>query len=152
MYFTKSLLSLPRRAGKFAKVRDSQERQRQDGIRGWITVSAHNMVGRENKLYANEVDQLTSRMRVYRLCTILFSCIDEAIFQIANDLAWALVIFKVLTYEDTIGSLTAFLGLWGALMGPITYFKLFVTNDRSTLILIDTTPNYLQLLAVIGTI
>ncbi|KAH8743612.1 P-loop containing nucleoside triphosphate hydrolase protein [Diaporthe sp. PMI_573] len=117
----------------FVGARDSQERRRQDGIRGWITVSAHNMVGRENELYAGEVNELMKRLRAYKLCGVFYTCIDELILQLADGLGWALVILRVLNYEATIGSLTAFLGLWNALMEPISFFKSFVTGAMEEL-------------------
>jgi ABC-type multidrug transport system fused ATPase/permease subunit len=116
------------RYSRFAKLRDSQERRRQDGIRGWITVSAHNMVARENKLYAKEVEDSMDKLRSYRITNIIYSCLDEVIYEVAISLGSALVIFKMLNFKATIGSLTAFFGLWRALMGPINYFKSFVVN------------------------
>jgi ABC-type multidrug transport system fused ATPase/permease subunit len=121
------------RYSEYATSRDSQERRRQDGIRGWITVAAHNMVARENKLYAKEVEDLMDKTRSYMLTNILYSSLDEVILFVANSLGWALVSFKVLNFEGTIGSLTAFLGLWNALMGPINYFKSFFTDLMETL-------------------
>ncbi|KAJ4175921.1 hypothetical protein NW767_015626 [Fusarium falciforme] len=117
----------------FAKARDSQERRRQDGIRGWMTVSAHNMIGRENELHAKDVDELMDKTRLYSMSTMFYAYIDEVIFQVANGLCWALVIFKVLNFEATIGSLTAFIGLWSALMEPIDYFKSVLTDGMEEL-------------------
>jgi ABC-type multidrug transport system fused ATPase/permease subunit len=87
------------------------------------------MVGRENDLYAGEVNELMKRSRAYKMSGLFYACIDEVIFQLANGFGWALVILKVLNYEATIGSLTAFLGLWSAMMEPILYFKSFITDS-----------------------
>ncbi|KAF4461825.1 ABC transporter [Fusarium albosuccineum] len=116
-----------------AKARDSKERRRQDGIRGWMTVSAHNMIGRENELHTKDVDELMDKTRLNSMSSIFYNYVDEVIFQVASGLCWALIIFKVLNFEATIGSLTAFLGLWDALMKPINYFKSVLSDGMEEL-------------------
>lgn len=77
--------------------------------------------------FAPDLENL-DKTRSYSMSSFFYICVDEVILQVSNGLGWALMMLQVLNLEATIGSLTAFIGLWNALMKPINYFKSFATQ------------------------
>lgn len=118
----RSVAAMMKEYSKYVTARDSHERRRQDGVRGWQTVSVHNQVEHENKLYDAEVGSFFGQWRSFFIVLYFFRFVNSFIFQISHIIGYALVISMVYTDRCTIGDLTAFLGLWGLLLGPIDYF------------------------------
>jgi len=112
--------------GQFVTARDSHERRRQEGVRGWQTVSVHNQVEHECEMYDAEVDSYLGQLRTYKILVYFFRFVDSFTYEISHIIGYALVASMVYSGQRTIGDLTAFLGLWGLLWGPIEYFTTIV--------------------------
>ncbi|KAK5442657.1 hypothetical protein LTS15_010975 [Exophiala xenobiotica] len=117
----RSLAAMVKEYGKYVTARDSHERRRQGGVHGWQTVSVHNQVEHECDMYDAEVDSYMGQLRAYFIVSYLFRFIHSLIFQTSHIIGYALVIHMVYSGRCTIGDLTAFLGLWGLLWGPVDY-------------------------------
>jgi ABC-type multidrug transport system fused ATPase/permease subunit len=122
----RSLAAMIKEYGSYVTARDSHERRRQGGVHGWQTVSVHNQVEHECDMYDAEVDSYTGQLRAYYIVLYFFRFIHSLIFQTSHIIGYALVIHMVYSGRCTIGDLTAFLGLWGLLWGPVDYLTTVV--------------------------
>lgn len=124
----RSLVVLTRERDKYITVRNNQERRRQDGVRGWSTVSNHNRVEHETNVFESEVKSWIGQWRRYNLFLYAFQFIQSFLLQFGYTAGYAFVIYKIRSGKATIGDLVAFTGLWTLLLGPVNYFTSIVGN------------------------
>ncbi|KAH6666377.1 P-loop containing nucleoside triphosphate hydrolase protein [Halenospora varia] len=125
----RSVMVLTPEWDKYITVKDTQERRRQDGVRGWATVFNHNQVEYEINCFKLEVRSWRQQIRRYWLLSYSFGFLQSWTLSLGHFAAEILIICEIRAGRLSIGDLVAFSGLWGLLLSSIRYFSTIV-NDK----------------------
>jgi ABC-type multidrug transport system fused ATPase/permease subunit len=98
------------------------ERRRQDGLRGWRTVSLYGQADHEINTYATSLGVQMGLMWKRRLVKLSFGVFSDIAVNFGYFIATALVVSHGLSTGRTVGSVVAFSGYWSLLQDPLLFF------------------------------
>jgi ABC-type multidrug transport system fused ATPase/permease subunit len=98
------------------------ERRRQNGLRGWRTVSLYGQADHEINTYATSLGVRIGLMWKSHLVKLSFRVFSDIAVNFGYFIATALVVFRGLSTGSTIGAVVALSGYWSLLQDPLLFF------------------------------